>query len=413
MRILVLASTFPRWHDDSVPPFVLHLSAELAKRGHDVHVLAPHANGAKRREISTGVYVHRFRYAPRRASLLCYDGGILENLRRHPIRWLLLPSFVAAQFLSATRLTRAMNIDVIHAHWVLPQGLVAVAVRLLGGRAVVVTAHGGDVFAMSHGWRRRLLSFVCQSADAVTSVSTVLRNAILDSTGVESNVIPMGVDPSTFVDDGKSRNPALYGDAPVVLFVGRLVEKKGVRHLISAMPLVRAAVPGARLVIVGDGPERSLLEELAANLMVDDIVEFQGAVANRDLPGKFREADVFVAPSVLSREGDTEGMPVVLLEAAASGVPIVASRVGGVSDLIRHEETGLLIEPEDPGEIAAAVVRLLGDAELRLSLTKNASERATGHFSWPRIAEAHEDVLASAVLARHGGFDPSRTHEHA
>ena len=97
MRILVLASTFPRWEGDTVPPFVHRLSAGLAVRGHEMHVLAPYASGAARAEEMDGLRVHRFRYAPSRMELLCYDGGILENLRRHRARWGLVPPFMSAQ----------------------------------------------------------------------------------------------------------------------------------------------------------------------------------------------------------------------------------------------------------------------------------------------------------------------------
>jgi glycosyltransferase involved in cell wall biosynthesis len=399
VRILVLASTFPRWTGDTLPPFVYHLSSGLAARGHDIHVLAPHAAGAARNEEMNGLRVHRFRYGPEAIESLAYEGGILENLRRDRKRWALVPPFMASQFAAMVRIVRHHEIEAIHAHWMLPQGLVSAVGRRLLGCPVVMSAHGGDVYAMKKGLRRRLLSLTARRADVCTAVSTVLQAELRRLTGVEATVIPMGVDPSAFEPrptprhEGRARDP----NGPRILFVGRLAQKKGVTHLIQAMAVVRSANPGAGLVVVGDGPERQALETLATTL--GGGVEFVGPVPNTELPAYYQAGDIFMLPSVVSSEGDTEGLPVVLMEAAASELPIVASRVGGIPDLVQHERTGLLVEPGDPGAIATAVNRLLADEGLRRSLGEGARRAVVERFSWAGVVDRFDAVFRSLPRA--------------
>jgi glycosyltransferase involved in cell wall biosynthesis len=404
VRILVLASTFPRWPGDSVPPFVHRLSTGLLARGHDVHVLAPHDIGAATREEMDGLHVHRFRYGPASIESVAYGGGILENLRRHPARWSIVPLFMASQFVAAVRIARRYDVDLIHAHWLLPQGLLAAFERPLAACPVVVTAHGGDVFAMRAGIRRRLLAIAARHADACTAVSGPLRTELKRLTGVEATVIPMGVDISMFSVPAAAnvRSSRDGGRGERILAVGRLVEKKGMRHLIEAMVEIRATFPKATLSVVGEGPERPALEEQASILGLAASVQFTGAMPNTALPAHYSQADIVVVPSVYSREGDTEGLPVVLMEAAASGLAIVASDIGGIGDLVRHEATGLLVTPGDPHAIASAVVRLLSDDGLRQSLGRAARREVTERFSTERVVDQFDALFTEVRGSQHG-----------
>src|SRR5215211_5643100 len=152
-RVLCVTSNLPRWAGDSTTPFVLHLAADLAALGWEVEALAPHAEGAATSEVLEGVPVHRFRYLwTDAAQTVCYSGGALVNLRRSPANRFKLPALVAAEWAALTRRGGSGRYDLVHAHWVLPQGLVATVPRRRV--PVVVTAHGGDVF----GLRGRVLA---------------------------------------------------------------------------------------------------------------------------------------------------------------------------------------------------------------------------------------------------------------
>lgn len=348
-----------------------------------------------------GLEVHRYRYGPARWEDLSYGAGILENLRRRRRRWLLVPGFAATQLISAVLVARREGVDVVHAHWIIPQGLIAALARPLIRRPVITTGHGGDVFAMTTGIRRRLLRFAARRADTCTAVSTALARELQRLSGIEPAIISMGVDPDRFT--GSPISAPSTGDRSEqasgavrdkrILFVGRLVQKKGVRHLLDALPIVLSSVPGTKLIIVGDGPERAYLEEQASRLRVTDVVQFVGPVRNDELPAYYAAADVFAAPSVESIEGDTEGLPVVLLEAAASGLPIVASRVGGIPDFVRHEDTGMLVAPGDSRSMADGLVRLLSDERLSRRLARRARRAVVADYTWEHIAKRFSSVF--------------------
>jgi phosphatidylinositol alpha-1,6-mannosyltransferase len=177
------------------------------------------------------------------------------------------------------------------------------------------------------------------------------------------------------------------------------VEKKGVRYLIKAMPKILASEPKAVLTVVGDGPEKAALGGLVDELGLTSQVSFVGAVSNEKLHDHYTRSDVFVAPSIRDREGDTEALGVVILEAAASGTPIVATVVGGIPDIVTSYETGLLAEAANSDELAEAILCLAGDQELSKRLASNARRLVEAKFAWGSIVDRF-DSLIEEVLHR-------------
>ena len=169
MKILVLTSTYARRQNDIEPRFVDNLCHYLAEAdpGNEIHVVAPHAPGIPTREVMDGIPVFRFRYAPENWQTLAYEGGILPSLKQNRLRLLLVPLFVCSQLLLALKLARRNDYDVIHAHWIIPQGLVAVLLgSLLKSRPpVVITSHGGDLFALKGRLLKRVKRWIINSAD--------------------------------------------------------------------------------------------------------------------------------------------------------------------------------------------------------------------------------------------------------
>jgi glycosyltransferase involved in cell wall biosynthesis len=183
----------------------------------------------------------------------------------------------------------------------------------------------------------------------------------------------------------------------MLLFVGRLAEKKGVRYLLDAMPAVLAMHPGSTLVIVGDGPLRGELTRQARDLGLGEAVRFLGARQTNDLPEFYAAADACAGPSIVAAGGDTESFGVVFAEAMACGCPVVASDVGGVGDLVRHEQTGLLVPQRDPGALAQALCRIQEDEGLARRLRRNGRAHVKRRFSEASIAEQYETILPEAV----------------
>ncbi|MGH8399555.1 MAG: glycosyltransferase, partial [Gammaproteobacteria bacterium] len=194
-RLLVLASTYPRWQDDPEPGFVHELSRRLTER-FEVAVLAPHAAGAKSEEIMEGVHVFRYRYAPARWETLVNAGGIINNLKRRPWKWLLVPVFLLAQMWATWRLIRRWHPDVIHAHWLIPQGLLVAMLASMDRHIppLVVTSHGADLFALRAAPLVALKRFVIRHAAAITVVSRVMQDEVskLGADIARISVQPMG-----------------------------------------------------------------------------------------------------------------------------------------------------------------------------------------------------------------------------
>lgn len=393
-RLLVLASTYPRWAGDAEPGFVHELARRLTDR-FDVTVLGPHASGAAARESLNGVDVVRYRYAPQRFESLVNDGGIVSNLKRDRWKWLLLPGFMLMQAWSTWRLIRQVRPDVIHAHWLLPQGLLVVLIGLVEPLTppLVVTSHGADLFALRMRPLQALKRFVAKRAAALTVVSGAMRDELV-RTGIDLakvHVEPMGVElRDLFSPDTNSKR-----SRDEILFVGRLVEKKGLRHLIDAMPAIVRGYPSARLTIAGFGPEELARREQVRQLGLIDRVAFLGAVPQGDLPTLYRRAAVFVAPFVRTPSGDQEGLGLVLVEAAGCGCPIVAGDVPAVRDVVYDATIGVLVRSRDARELADAVCAVLHVPVADEAVA--ARVQAVQHFDWRQRADAYAALLGAQV----------------
>ncbi|GAA3915934.1 glycosyltransferase [Luteimonas lutimaris] len=390
--LLVLASTYPRWKHDHEPGFV----HELAKRLTDhfrVLALVPHSPGSPMRETLDGVEVVRYRYAPERFEVLVNDGGIVTNLHRSKWKLLLVPTFVLSQAWQAWRLIRAENVDLIHAHWLLPQGLIAAMLHILPGRSVpfVVTSHGADLYALRGAMLDKLKRFVLRRASAATVVSGAMRERMrsMDVDVANVSVQPMGVDMEEQFTLG------MHGERSQreILFVGRLVEKKGLRYLLRAMPHVLQQLPDATLTIAGFGPDEVELKAGAQALGIAESVHFLGAVPQSDLPELYRRAALFVAPFVRAASGDEEGLGLVLVEAIGCGCPVVVGDVQAMDELMGSEFRDLRINPRDTVQLASRIVEVLSNPDSARGRLEALREKIVARFDWREVTSRYRGLL--------------------
>jgi len=393
--LLVLTSTFPKSVSDGTPPFVFQLCTHLLPH-FDVTVLTPAARKAPETETLQGVKVRRFHYFWPRFLERLADGAILENLGRSRWLYLQVPFLLLFELIAAFRLARTMRPDVIHAHWFVPQGVVAVLVGRMLKIPVVITAHGGDVYGLRGRLLDALRRALASRCEAVTVVSRDMATKLPKVTsrrGEPPMVMPMGVDTRRFW-----AKPKGDGDSgQTVLFVGRLARKKGVEYLVRAFPEILACHPDARLVVVGDGPCRRELEGLSADLGLAERVRFAGAQPPAELPRFYGAGRVFVGPSVVTRGGDTESFGLVFVEAMAAGCPVVGTAVGGISDVVIQGRTGLLVEPESPPALAAAISGLLNSPAEAGKMSALARRWVRRKFDWRRVAAGYADLLTGAA----------------
>jgi len=390
-QLLVVASTFPRWQRDSDPPFVFDLCRRLKDR-YDIRVLAPHAAGTKKRERLGGISIERFRYCFERAETLAYAGGILNRLQQNHARYGLIPFFLLGELAATVRLLSRYGFDVINAHWLIPQGLVAVWAKkiLRSSIPLVCTLHGGDVFALNGPVLTRLKRFVLAQCDAITVVSNAMREKIISIGATPSliHVIPMGVDlVRSFVPVQNNRKPKS------LLFVGRFVEKKGLRYLIEALPRVLHKHPDAHLTVVGSGPEEDRIRKRVSKLDLDRCVTFTGAVSNMLLPGLYQSADIVVFPSIRDTRGDMEGFGLVLVEALGCECCVISTDLPAVHDIIIDGKTGVLVEQKNTEQLADGIIALLDSPELRHSLGREGRRYVLNRYDWEITAGKYDTVF--------------------
>lgn len=394
--LLVLASTYPRWKDDHEPGFVHELAKRLVDRFR-VIVLCPHAAGALPRETMDDVEIVRYRYAPERLETLVNDGGIVNNLRRSSLKLLLVPGFVMAQAWQAWRLLRRENVDVIHAHWLVPQGVIAALFNALSGNRVpfVVTSHGADLYALHGKLMNHAKRFVLRRSHAATVVSGAMRETLraLGADVAKVSVQPMGVD----TRDRFGMDASVPRSRLEILFVGRLVEKKGLRYLLDAMPGITRRVPGVQLTVAGFGPEEESLKAQARALGVERAVRFLGAVPQTGLPALYRGAALLVAPFVEATSGDQEGLGLVLVEAISCGCPILAGNVPAMAEVLGGKFDDMIIDPRDRDAFANRIVGLLIDPEVAQARVRLLREAIGKRFDWDEVAGNYSHMLMQGI----------------
>ena len=377
--------------------FLLTLARGQLARGHDVLALAPHDAGLPERSEIDGVRIARYRYGSDAQETLAYRGNMHEQVFSSWRARGRLLRLLSASRAAVRRAEREFRPDVIHVHWWFPGGL-AVWPRATGGAPVVLTSHGTDLFLLDRSAATRALAApIFRTAAEVTVISTPLvpRVAALGVDAAHVTVVPMPMDESTFRADGPPPH-----ESKTLLFVGRLIERKGPEYAVRALASLRGAGRDVRLTLVGDGPDRAALERLAGALGVLDFVTFTGALPPAEVSRMYRCAAVLLMPAVTDWKGEQEGFGMVIVEAMAAGVPVVATRSGGIGDIVRDSENGLLVAERDAEGLARAALRLLDDAGLARRLSERARADVRERFSAARIAETFDAVYRRAAARR-------------
>jgi glycosyltransferase involved in cell wall biosynthesis len=383
MRVLFLTHSFPRHDGDVAGSFLLRLAVALEREGVSVQALAPAAAGLADHASIEGIDVERFRYAPRTLETLAYGGDMPEQVARSMgARFALLGMF-AGELRSVVRATRATKPDVIHAHWWFPSGIVATLARRFTGVPVVTTMHGTDVrIARRAPPARPILGRVMRRSAAVTAVSEWLADEAHTLTGAPRPIVaPMPVAIHLF-SPGQGR---LAKER--LLFVGRLTQQKGLDMLLRALALASAPIG---LDVVGDGPERAGLMTLAETLGIASRVRWHGSKPVEALPAFYRSAVALVVTSM------EEGLGLVAVEALLCETPVVAFASGGLTDVVEHGVTGLLVERRDPRALASAIGALLDLPDRGASLGHAGRTRVLSRFSPEVVARRYRDIYESA-----------------
>jgi glycogen(starch) synthase len=388
LSVALLSWEYPPVVVGGLSRHVYELSRHLAAEGHAVTVYTRGHHDAADEEMRDGVRVVRVQGYP----------PPLDDL----IPWTL--TFNIALIHRAMDELEQRGTDVLHAHdW-----LVAYASTVLADLCslpLVATIHAtergrhrGRLPGPRQTFVHEVERWLVAEAERVIICSAFMREQVSDSLGADPDrldVIPNEVDLSPFSQsDPQGRNDL----RPTILFAGRLQYEKGVQVLLEAMPEIARRVPGVNLIVAGNGTYRRELEELTADLGIEDLVRFEGFVEEDRLRSLYRSADVAIVPSLYEPFG------LVVLEAMASGTPVVAANTGGLREILNHEETGLLFPPGDAGELARTATRVLKDSSLGGRLAREARSALAARGSWTtaavRTAETYRRAIDAASAPR-------------
>jgi glycosyltransferase involved in cell wall biosynthesis len=404
MRILAVTLGYPKEPGDSTAPFIEAIVRGLAKRGHEIDVVLPQHHEFRYPD-GEGVRFFPYRYSPF-ARVSPWGFGQTFNPTTHVRAQVvaLLPTIALSLRRAIARRLASQPYDLVHAHWVLPNGWAAASAAKRVGVPLVVTLHGTDVAMAEH---HRPLGNVARRtfsrAAAITATSEDLRRRAvgLGADAEKTITTYIGVDTELFAP--RSADPdvrrllgAQDGDL-LVVSVGRLARVKGFEYLIKAASRLERVT----LAIVGEGELRSELERLAQASPAR--VVLAGGMPHSRVAQALAAADVVVVPSVVDNRGRVDATTSTALEALSSGRPLVATAVGGIPEVVRDGENGLLVPQKDPVALAAAIERVRVDPELRHQLSLRAREYAVERLGWDGTIDALQRTFEGAIAHDTGG----------
>ena len=384
MRILLITSTFPRTEREVLAKWIGELAIRLKNNGVVLDVLAPASRGGPSHRYF-GIRVYRFRYALPSWEVLTQDEGAVVKIRQNPFLIALVPQYIFFGLIATFRRMQQGHYDIIHVHWPFPNGIFGLVAKWITSVPLILTFHGAEFSLMRRiPGGKWILSQILKNADVVSANSSFTAGQIRQVLPVRVHTIPFGVSSVFDAREIKKKTTTVKSKTKQILFVGRLIERKGVEYLIAAIPKIRNTFD-VRLTIAGDGPRRDLLVNLVKTVGLTKVIHFAGKVNDKELEHLYELADVFVLPAIHDAWGETEGLGVVLLEAMAYQKPVIATSVGGIVDIVKHGSTGLLVEEKNSVALADAIRELFANPKRAAQLAASGKTYAKEYFGWDRI----------------------------
>lgn len=398
-----MTSSFPRYRGDGTAPFVKSISESLQKRGHHVEVVAPFDIDAVS-DLESKVAVHRFRYTfPARFHIMGHARSLNADVRLTPLTYLLLPFYIFAATMKLITVSKNMKAEIVHNHWVLPNGVpTAIACKILK-IPFVISLHGSDIFvANKNKFFKWVAKWVFSQASYVTACSQELFDqAKIINPEINIQLLAWGADPEVFKpikDREKIRKKYGWGMHEVIIIsLGRFVYKKGFDRLISIVPELISENVNLRVVIGGSGPLEEDLLNLVRKLDIEKYVSFPGRIPWDEVPEFLAAADIFVLPSQRDSAGNLDGLPTVLLEAMACGLPCVATEIGGVNLVINHGNNGYLISGGNNSSLLTHISSLVLDDELIKLFGQRSRLSIIQKNNWNNVAKYFEDLFEKSI----------------
>jgi glycosyltransferase involved in cell wall biosynthesis len=388
MKIAILSTSFPRFKGDYIANFFLEIALRLA-RNNKVSVVCPHDKGIKQFEIINGVRIKRFKYMPSKLENLAYGDGMAINLKKNILMKLMFIPFLTSFLFKSIK--EVKNSDIVIANFV-PSALIGLFLRKIYKKPVILTVHR---IVENKGIMGKINKYVFENVDSVIFNSSYTQKKLFKfAKPKHQKIIFVGIENDRFNQkerhyDGKRKLK--------IISIGRLIEKKGYCYLIDAISEIEKKYPNKLEVnIIGWGSLENSLNKQINKLGLQNI-NLLGGKPPGEIPKYLDSSDLFVLSSIIDSKGETETLGVVLMEAMASGLPVIGSRVGGIVDVI-SEDSGFFIEQKNTKDLVEKISRFLEEPQLIEKKSKSAIKRARRLFDWEVLAKQYLDICNEIII---------------
>lgn len=396
-KLLIVTSGFPLYEREGLNVFMLEFAQTLSK-DFEVFVLAPFSKQSLMYEKIGSITVYRHKQFPFINAELAYGSGIMGNIKKNPFLLFVVPFFFLLQLFAIRKILKKHSVDIINAHWIIPQGVTAVLYKKLFDQKIKIlgTAHGGDLFGLNNLIANSLKQWIYRNLDAISVVSSLLKAQVEKYSSLEVKVIPMGIDTDLF--NPEKANEAIKKDIeacdPLLLFVGSCIPEKGLIELIEAMALVVEKNKNVHLLLIGEGYLIPSLKKRVDELRIEKNVTFKGSIPNEALPAYFASSQIFVLPSY------SEGYSLALREALSCGVISIVSRIEVFTDDKQLRDLVIFAEPKNVQHLAQVINEtILNYSSLELKKRKGREYvQATG--DWKVIGSRYHELIKSMLSDR-------------
>lgn len=393
MKIGVITSVYPEFEGDPHGIFVHRLMKEISKQGHDVYIIAPYSGG-KTDYVLDGVNVSKFNYFyPKKFQRLSGRSGMIDNVKEGFLVKIQFLTFILFNVINSRM--KLKNMDLIHVQWPIPNGLGALFLKTFYKIDYINTIHGEEVYLSQRYHTMPILKLLVKNSfKTITNSSGTMKAGL--KAGLEKEkleIIPFGVDTNFF----KPINPQKDNEKFRILSIGYLIERKGFEYLIKSVKEVLKEHINVKLKIVGSGPLERHIKELINELKLENNIQIINNVSDEKLLELYNSSDLFVLPSIVDSQGNTEGLGVVLLEAMACKLSVIGSNIGGIPDIIQDGETGLLVPEKDIMGISKAIIELIENEELREFIALKGYKMVKDKFSWEKIGKKYLNIYKALL----------------
>ncbi len=380
MKVLFVVTAYPRYRGDVITPWLVQLINRLREKGIDVSVFTSAYKGLGFQELD-GTKIYRFRYFFKRFERLTHEETAADRVSRGLHNIFLTIAYLIAGARAIIRLVRIEKFEIVHIHWPFPHIIFGVLAKRFGRTRLFSSFYGAEIRFLKRklGFLTGPFSLLLNKSDVITAISMHTAKELQNIVHKKVHIIPFS--------SAVTETDVASQDKGQIIFVGRLVERKGVKYLIKAFDKIKEKITH-RLVIIGDGPERKGLEDIARELGINNRVIFPGRVSDDQLSRYYKDCSFLVLPAVYDKKGDTEGLGVVLLEAMSYAKPVIASEVGGITDIVKHKFNGLLVPPGDVASLARAIEELIQDKSRYQIMARNAKKTVDERFNWDKIVNS-------------------------